>query len=445
MRLASNRIARRGQQSKDGTIDTVASVSRFGGDRRDPRGGTASSLCLTDASAVRVDTALIASALFLQRFTLHFGGSSLGLDFVAVTLILAHQFASGRLFIQYGRLLWFLLFVVAATCSLLLNSDSKRTSYGLFLVTYSVFTLTRPSTPDQYKSTLQTFQLLVLILSWLAIVQFFAHFIVNPRKLVFFFGIVPESMLIQPGESVEIGVKSNGIFLAEASTMSQIAALGILVEILEFRRPRHLLVLTLAFLLAYSGTGTSMLLLGLPLAALVNPKAQLPAMGATLFALVLIATGFIDLSIFTSRLGEFQDPGASGFMRFTSSFWQAADYFKTASLQELFFGKGPGYGFISAAFYVASSSAWFKLFLEYGALGTFVYISLFIFCFRRSRCPKPLLFVLIYYHFVIGNIIESALLEIIVVLCTLHGPEPRRVRLNEPGEYPSSLVTGSTV
>jgi hypothetical protein len=261
-----------------------------------------------------------------------------------------------------------------------------------------------------------------------------------------FFGIVPDSLLTHPGEAVEAGVKSNGIFLLEASYMSQIGALGILVEILEFRRPRYLLVLTLAFLLAYSGTGLSILLLCLPLAVLVNRKAQLPAIVASLFALVLFATGFIDLSMFTSRLDEFDNPGASGFERYLSSFWQAADYFKTASLAELLFGKGPGYGYVRAAFYSTSSNSWFKLFLEYGGFGTFVFICFFTSCFRRSLCPKPLIVALIYNFLFTGasSLLNSFISILMVVLCTLSRPEPRRVSLSETDQYPSSLVTRST-
>jgi hypothetical protein len=416
-----------------------------GGPREFPEANSASP-GLTDASAVRVDAALLASALFLQRIELPIFGSTLGLDFVAAILIFAHQFASGRLFIQYDRLLWLLLLVVAATASWLLNADSKRTSYGLFLITYSMFILARPSTPDQYKATLRAFQFLVLIISWLAIVQFLAHFVISPAKLVMFFGIIPDSLLTHPGESVEAGVKSNGIFLLEASYMSQIGALGILVEILEFRRPRYLLVLTLAFLLAYGGSGLSILLLSLPLAAFVNPKAQLPAIVVTLFALVLFATGFIHLSMFTSRLGEFENTGSSGFSRFVSSFWQAADYFKTASLAELLFGKGPGYGFVPSAFYATESNSWFKLFLEYGAFGSFVFICFFTACFRRSRCPKPLIVALMYNFLFTGatSLINSFFIILMVVLCTLSRPEPRRLRLNETDRYPSSLVTRST-
>jgi hypothetical protein len=399
----------------------------------------------TYKSATRVDIALLASALFLQRFTFHLFGTVLAIDFVAAALIFMHQFASGRLFIQYDRLLWFLAVVLAATSSLLLNSNSRLTSYGLFVVIYFLFTLTRASTPERYKSTLQGFQFLVLILSWLAIAQFLAQFIVNPGRLVMFFGIFPDSLLTYPGESVAIGAKSNGIFLAEASTMSQIAALGILIEVLEFRRPRYLMALTLAFLLAYGGTGMTILLLSLPLAVLVNRRAQLPAMLVSLVALGLFATGIIHLSNFTSRLSEFKDPHASGFLRFVSSFWMAADYFHTASLPEFLFGNGPGYGAIRGAFYATSSNSWFKLFLEYGAIGAFVFTCFLGFCLRKSRCPKPLIVALIYnFLFTSSNLLGTSASIIMVVLCTLSGPEPRRARINEPGQYPSSLVTGST-
>jgi hypothetical protein len=395
---------------------------------------------------MRVDIALLASALFLQRISLPLGGhTTLGVDLIVAALIFAHQFASGRLFIQYDRLLWFLVLLVAATSSLVLDSGSKTTSFGLFVAIYCLFTVARPSCPEQYKNTLHGFQYLVLIISCLALAQVLAQFVVNPRRLVMFFGIIPESMLYFPGEAVAIGQKTNGIFLTEASTMSQIAAIAILVEILEFRRPRYLIVLTLAFLFAYSGTGLSIILLCLPLAVLTNRRAQLPVMVVTLFALGLFATGIIHLSAFTSRVGEFNDTQASAFMRFVSPFWMAADYFNTASLPEFLLGKGPGYGFVPAAFYATSSDTWFKLFLEYGLVGALVFTIFCVSCFRKSRCPKPVIIGLIYHYLFTGNsLLNSSLLTIMIVLCTLSGSEPRRGRSNQPSPYPSPLVSGTT-
>src|SRR5205085_7890126 len=107
---------------------------------------------------MRVDIALLASALFLQRFSVPFFGKLQTLDFVFATFILVHQFASGRLLIQYDRFAWFLVMALAATFSLLLNFNSGMlTSYVLFVVVYIRCTLSRPSTPNHYKNTLQGF------------------------------------------------------------------------------------------------------------------------------------------------------------------------------------------------------------------------------------------------------------------------------------------------
>jgi hypothetical protein len=415
----------------------------------------------THTPQTRVDIALLASALFLQRFGLPFFHTFLSLDFVFVALICVHQFATGRLFIQYDRLLWFLIMAVTAAASLLLNFESKMlTSYGLFVLVYFLFTLRRPSTLDQYKSTLQGFQFLVLILSCLAIAQFVVQPIVDGGRLIMFYGIFPDSFLPLPaavgghGGWNTIGpitqgsslLKSNGIFLVEPSTMSQTAAIAILIEILEFRRPRYLILLALGLLLAYSGTGISILVLSLPLVLLVNRRAQLPVLLVSLFGFGLLATGIIDLSAFTSRVGEFDDTHASGFIRFVSSFWMTADYFNTAFLSELLFGNGPGYSFHSPTnvFYHASGDTWFNVFCEYGLIGAFVFTCFLGSCFRRSRCPKPVIAGLIYqYLLTANNLLSTPLLVIMVVLCTVSGSEPRRGRIDETGQYTLPLAARS--
>ena len=236
----------------------------------------------SDKSATRIDMALLVSALFLQRFSLPFGHTFLGLELTAIGLILLHQFLSGKLRVQYDRLLWFLAFALTATCSLLLNFKSTMlTAYFQFAVFFSLFTLSRPSTPDQYKRTLQAFQFIVMLLSCLAVAQFAAQFVVNGRELINFYGIFPDFLfgLANSGQLNTFGtagnglIRSNGIFLSEPSGLSQVTALGILIEVLEFRRPRYLIVIALGFLMAYSGTGCVLLLLFLPLAGLRHSRA----------------------------------------------------------------------------------------------------------------------------------------------------------------------------
>jgi hypothetical protein len=412
----------------------------------------------TGKSETRVDTALLISALFLQRFSLPFGDSFLMLDLVPVVFILFYQFLSGKLLIQYDRLLWFLCIVLAATCSLFLNFKSTMlSSYFLFLLLYSLVTLSRPSSSDRYNNTLLAFQFLVMILSCLAVLQFVAQFVVDGKELINFYGIVPDVLFgffhgggqtaireVVEGSSL---IKSNAIFLAEPSTLSQVTAIGILIEVLEFRRPRYLLAMGLGFLVAYSGTGLMTLLLFLPLAGLRHGKAGLSVLVVVMFAIGLFATGIIDLSAFLSRASEFEDTRTSGFQRFISPFWLATKQFDTAVLRGLLVGSGPGTTKIfTDAWYGGFPASWFKLFYEYGIIGSFIFVCFLASCLRRSRCPGVVLAALIFTYVFLGSqVLSTSLLTIMIVLCTLSGPEPRRGRIDDASRYQPSFVAGSAV
>jgi hypothetical protein len=407
-----------------------------------------------DKSATRVDIALFVSALFLQRFSLPFGNTFLHLELVAIGFILLYQFISGKLVIQYDRFLWFLALGLAATCSLLLNFRSTMlTGYSLFMVFYSLFTLNRQSTADQYKRTLQTFQFLVMLLSCLGAVQFVAQFVVDGTKLINFYGIVPDFLTSDPSSGwwdnprnfgqgiISRGIiKSTGLFLTEPSALSQMTALGILIEVLEFRRPRYLLVLALGFLVAYSGTGLLFLLIFLPLAGLRHGRAGLSASLVAMFILGLVATGIIDLSAFTSRVGEFGQTGSSGFQRFVAPILLAAKHFNTDSLQALLVGSGPGMAktFNEKWYGGGSLASWFKLIYEYGIIGSFIFCCFSASCLRRSRCPGLVVAAIIF-----GFLFLQMFMTITIGLCTLSGPEPRRRHIAGSRQYEPSLVAGS--
>ena len=409
-------------------------------------------------SGTRVDIALLFSALFLQRFSLPFGGTFLSMTLIISSLILLHQFLSGKLLIQFDRLLWFLAVVAMATSSLLLNFKSTMlTSYSIFMILYSLLPLTRPSTPDRYKSTLQAFQFLVMIISCLAVVQFVAQFVVDGRELINFYGMVPDFLLgsrfedggmhtIIPITSESSLLKSNGIFLVEPSVLSQITAVGILIEVLEFRRPRYLLVMALGLLMAYSGTGLMLLLLCLPLFGLHNSRAALSTLLVVIFALGLFATGIIDMSVFLGRVDEFDNTHQSGFQRFVAPFWLAAENFDTASLLALLLGNGPGTIKLvaGATWYGAHGVTWVKLLLEYGLIGSFIFICFLASCFRKAICPRLLVpAIFLYYFFVEGNFLNPSFVTIAIVLCTLQVYEPRRSRIDETSLYRPFVGAGS--
>jgi hypothetical protein len=262
-----------------------------------------------------------------------------------------------------------------------------------------------------------------------------------------FYGIVPDFLFeyqYAGGENTihalfdgSAILKSNGLFLGEPSNFSQITAIGILIEVLEFRRPRYLLVMALGFLVAYSGTGIMTLLLFLPLAGLRHGKAGLSAVLVAIFALGLFATGIIEVSAFSNRVGEFQDPKSSGFGRFVAPFLLTARQFDTGSLFSLLVGNGPGSAknLNSTISYIAATPTWCKLFIEYGMLGSFIFACFLASCLRKSRCPGLILATLVSSYVVHGGLVDPKWLAIMVVLCTLSGSKARQHPMGETREY----------
>jgi hypothetical protein len=396
----------------------------------------------SDSSATRVDTALLVSALFLPRFALRVGNTFLGLDLLVISLVLLYQFVSGKALIHYERLLWFLALASAVTCSLLLNFGSATlTAYCQFMVLSALSTLNRRSTVDQYERTLKVFQFLVALLSCCAMVHLVAHFVGEEDRLIKFYGLLPDFLFGAAGIDHHDGpathFRSNGIFLAEPSMLSQITGIGILIEILEFRRARYLIIMTVGFLLAYSGTGSMLLLLFLPLTGL-RGRSGLSALLVVTFALGLLTTGIIELSAFTSRVGEFEAPGSSGFVRFVAPFWAAAKQFDMEALQALVVGSGPGTARMVAHTWFGWAgyyATWSKIFHEYGLIGSFILACFFTSCLRRSRCPSLVVAAIIF-----GWLFLQGMMTMSLPLCTLAEREPRRGRIDVTKGNRSSLV-----
>jgi hypothetical protein len=269
-----------------------------------------------------------------------------------------------------------------------------------------------------------------MLFSCFAIVQLAAEFVGENDRLTHFYGIFPDVLfgVAQVDRYPPSYFRSNGIFLSEASILSQIAALGLLVEFLEFGRRRYLCIIAVGLLLAYSGTGLMLLLLFLPLASVRHRRAGLSALFVVVFALGLGAAGLIDISAFTSRVGEFEDTQTSGFSRFVAPFWLAAEQFQTGSWAGLLLGSGPGTGkFFSNApenvgFTGGFVASWLKIFYEYGLIGFVIFCCFLASCFRRSRCPRLVVAAIIFaYVFLQGS------MTIAIPLCTLHRRERKRI------------------
>ncbi len=179
------------------------------------------------------------------------------------------------------------------------------------------------------------------------------------------------------------------------------------------------------------------LLLFLPLAGLRHGRVALSALLVVMFALGLFVTGIIDLSVFVSRSGEFEESGSSGFARFVVPISLAAELFDTGSLQAFVVGTGPGTG--------SSIHTWLRPFYEYGLIGSCVVVCFWASCLRGSRCPGPVLAALSFTYLFETGFLDASILTIIMVLCTLHGPERRRGRIDitYPPSHPASTLTAN--
>jgi hypothetical protein len=418
-------------------VASIARSSREPGSNASTFGAIGRGTLAVERWAVRTDTVLLVLPLFLARFTLPVGKTFLALDLVPISVILMYQFLGGRITIQYDRLLWFLGVGLMATVSLLLNFNTNMLlAYAMFLAVYFLFTFSRSSTSDQYKRTLYAFQFIVALLSFLGVVQFAAQFVVDGTQLLNFYGVVPDFLFSGVGAAgaadprlTDSGIiKATGLFLTEPSQLSQLTALGILMEIMEFRRPRYLLVMALGFLLAYSGTGLMLLLMFLPLVSLRRKEAMLSSLFVVLLMVGLVATGVVDLTAFTSRVGEFGNARSSGFERFVAPFWEASKTFDIGSLQGLVVGHGPGTikTTFKSEWFEGTGATWFKLFYEYGLIGSFIVFCFLASCVRGSRCPGIVIATIIFAY-----VFLQASLMLAIPLCTLNGSGSQRRRLRD--------------
>ena len=373
------------------------------------------------------EAAILICALFLQRFTLTFGESLMSLNIVPIALIIAMEIVRGRLRVQPARLFWFFAVWSAAACSLVLNFDPEMLpSFALFSCLYGFFTVARSTQPRDYARTLEAFQTIVAVLSLIAIAQFCLQFVLDGEELMRFYGVFPDFLFtdrfntvihLYEGSSL---IKSNGLFLLEPSSLSGTAALAILVELSVFGRLSHVFLFVTAMLLAYSGTGLVVLLTFLPF-VLHNRGSRLALMTAMAFVFAIFAMGFVDASVFLSRLDEFTDITSSGFMRFVAPVWLLRDYLVGATPLSLLFGNGPGTAdaFTGGTWYPVISVTWLKLFYEYGIVGSCLFVCFLISCFKRSACPPVLLGAIIFGYSLLGGLLlNTSALAMTIVLCT---------------------------
>ncbi len=336
---------------------------------------------------------LLVAAVLLQRFAVPVADGQLGVGLVIGLVVAGIGVLRGWLIVEPTRFVLFCVVLAGILATLALAGQGFSVlSLAMFVFLYLPFILVLPLDAAAYRRLLGHLQTLLLVVAVSAMLQFAIQFVVGAAWMFPFDRLLPERLFI-PGFNLVIAisggiVKSTGIWLLEPSILSQLMAIGIVVELARFRRPLVLATLVSGLGLAFSGTGLMLLVVFLPLLLIAGGLGGWLVGGLALAALSVWAFADVfPISYFVARLGEFGNPQASGSMRFFGPYWAAADVF-AGRPDLLWTGVGPG-GMADEVWnfdYAVQDSSWLKLIVEYGLIGGLPFAIFYAYCLFAG-CP----------------------------------------------------------
>ncbi len=348
------------------------------------------------AAALRFTWMIMAASLLLQRFGLPLGTS--GFDIVGPVGVLIAMWAvfRGTLALNRFRTIMFLFLALCSVAGLAWHAVAPSQGVSIsglpslpsllqFLMVTSFAVLSFAEAVDERA-------FFRIVTGWFAfiavagILEFAAQF--AGLDLFAFSSFLPARVLFEAGYNLRIplgvghALKSNGFFLLEPSMMSQFMALGLIIEILAFRRPLFLALFVVGMLLSFSGTGWIVLASFIVAASLSLGWRGVGLAAATvvLLALVLTVGWFLFPAVahaLADRANEFSQPGTSGHDRFVTPFWVLSDML-SAHPSAAFVGLGSGISDHLSLPYEYDTNTPIKTVLELGfpALAAYVLVLL---------------------------------------------------------------------
>lgn len=388
------------------------------------------------ASRVAVHMALI-GCIVLQRFCFYAGGSPIYWCLLIFLGLAGWLLATGRAGLRPLSVAWFTAFAVTGLISTLVAIDAPDPritelsvgSFFLLLTLYIGLTL-RPRPPFDGTPTWDIFLFYVRLCAVAGIAQYLLQF--AGIRLFSFMALVPalKPLLAEPlfnsmpyvayGSPI---LRSNGFFLVEPSTFSQLLMLGVLIDFFIKRDWRWLPLYGLAYVFTYAGTGALALVLacGLYLLTLPRDAGRVVTFGAIAAGLAVV--GMIafpgQLDALTGRASELNYSGSSGYARYVTQFDMiGAVWGETRTL----FGFGPG-SLERATFYVpGGGNPSLKLFIEYGVLGLVTFWTFFTTALWRRDAGIVVCFALVNFQFGGGTLLFPPFIVLVAVLCIWSSP-----------------------
>jgi len=345
-------------------------------------------------SSDRLIIATIVSVTILAAIAVPIGSKQVSLGVLIPLLCVGLGFWTSRLQLRLSNFMAYAA-TMSVICGLQIFSGGDFSPLSVLLLAALhlpyCFQLAASRSPTSH---IRIFQTVAAFIAACGVCQFLGQFVVDYRWLFPIQTFLPQGFVLQnynyfnslfPGSPI---LKSNGVFMLEASYFSQLAALALIVEILYCRRTLQILLFAAALLVAYSGSGVLVLLIALPIIMIANRRFDilLYALGALILGYLLFDT--LDLNLFLSRAHEFTNENSSGFARFVGGFYLFDQYLWPDTTHALFgLGAGAMDRFSDQAHFAAAEVTWVKVVFEYGLIGAVAYLAFQYFCLFNNRGP----------------------------------------------------------
>ena len=330
--------------------------------------------------------AIILSVTVLQRFAVPVAGSVFGLGFLVCLVGTLVCLMQGVLKVDSKRAVLYSFAVCALLSTLLVDRGGfSLLSLAMLMTLYAPFVAVLTVKDDEYLDLLDVFQRVISFVAWCGLLQFAVQFVLSPAWMFPFDRVLPEALFI-PGFNLMIPfadgyLKSTGLWFLEPSTFSQALAFGLLIELAYFRRLGRLTLYGGVYLTSFSGTGALLLFAIAPLVLLRSRSAAWVALGALIFAALVLLRELPMLSVFFERAAELDNVRSSGAMRLIAPY-RAVSELLLADPRVLLFGVGPGqWGWgVGELDYPVLDSGWLKLLFEYGLVGAVPFMVFYFYC-----------------------------------------------------------------
>ncbi|UWU91325.1 hypothetical protein [Bradyrhizobium sp. CB1015] len=324
---------------------------------------------------------------------------------------------------------WFLFSAVAAAESPDRGVETSPASLAMVLVTNSLF-LFGPSTRFSNQAVLPVFLFYVRLCAVLAIVQIVLQF--GGIRIFSFKDAIPalDPVLVESAynqNAVEfygsLNRRANGFFPMEPGALSQLLAIGVVVDVFILRRLAYLPLYAISYVLTRSGSGLLVLVVSLGVYPLIAPLKSLRVIAIGAAVALMIGTTYLvapePFDPIVGRLDEFSSTKSSGYARYVAQL-QTWDYlFKT---DRVLIGSGPGGLERSPAYFGGSGNPVLKLVADYGIIGLVIFLFYLILSIFRKDNSMLALTMLACYQLGGGNLAMAPFLIMMAMLCVWSQP-----------------------